>query len=282
MADYFDSNELNYFIDLLQTVKDEVSIESYIYIKNILNSIEFPIPFIIYPKGTKFVRNRVHQEDVLFDSVDQLSYRRDIQNIRRFGRANEPGQSVFYCSNNDNLSFAETSYVAREQKDRDFEYVTSGLWIATENITAVSLLTNEYIRGQHAEIDESSKSFENIIALQNDESATAFKDLFQFLSKEFSNVSEGNSNHYKITAAFANYIFNSVEKADGLLYPSTLYPREGFNFAFKSKIVDDNKIQFYVARRIKMENIGNKKYEQTEEIESMVNQQKSNIIEWRK
>lgn len=277
----FNSKELEYFLDLLKTAKDEVSIESYIYIKNILNSIEFPIPITIYPKGTKFVRNRVHQENILFKNVDQLSYRKDIHNIKTFGRANEPGQSVFYCSDNDILSFVETSHVARELKDKDFEYLTTGLWIATENIVTVSLLTNEDIRGQHSEIDESSKSFENIIATQNDESGFAVKGLFEFLSKEFSQASGGNSNHYKITAAFTNYIFDSVKEADGILYPSTLYPTKGFNFAFKPEVVE-NKMQFYAAQRIKMQNMGDKKYFETEKFESIIHKTKSDTIQWKK
>lgn len=278
----FDSTQIDYFLNLLQTAKDELSIESYIYIKNILNSIEFPIPITIYAKGTKFIRNRVHREDeILFEKVDQLSYRLDIQNIKNFGRANEPGQSVFYCADNDILSFVETSHIAREQKEKDFEYITSGIWVSTENIIAVSLLTNDDIKGQHTEIDESSKSFENLINTQNDESASAFGRLFQFLSKQFSRVAEGNSNHYKITTAFANYIFDSVEKADGILYPSTLYKTEGFNFAFKPEVVD-NKMQFYAAQRIKMQNMGNKKYVETDKIESAIHHTKDNIIHWLK
>jgi hypothetical protein len=279
MIENFDVKELDYFLNLLQTAKDEVSIESYTYIKNILNSIEFPIPFAIYPKGTKFIRNRIHKSNEHFETVDQLSYIQDIKNIKKFGRANEPGQSVFYCANNDILSFIETSSIAREQKDKDFEYITTGIWIATEDITAVSLLTNENIRGQHSEIDDFSKSFENIITNQNDESAYAVSGLFQFLSKEFSRTAEGNHNHYKITAAFTNYIFDSVERADGVLYPSTLYPTQGFNFAFKPEVVD-NKMQFYAAQRIKMQNMGNKKYVETEKIESQINYSRSNIIHW--
>jgi hypothetical protein len=277
----FKSKELEYFLDLLKTAKNEVSIESYIYIKNILNSIEFPIPITIYPKGTKFVRNRVHQENIFFKNVDQLSYRKDIQNIKTFGRANEPGQSVFYCSDNDILSFVETSHVARELKDKDFEYLTTGIWIATENIVMVSLLTNDDIRGQHSEIDESSKSFENLIATQNDESGFAVKGLFEFLSKEFSQAAGGDSNHYKITAAFTNYIFDSVKVADGILYPSTIYPTKGFNFAFKPEVVD-TKMQFYAAQRIKMQNMGNKKYFETEKIESIIHKTKSDSIQWKK
>ena len=117
--------------------------------------------------------------------------------------------------------------------------------------------------------------------MQNDENAIVVKNLYEFLSKEFSRIAEGNSNHYKITAAFTNYIFDSVKEAHGILYPSTLLPTEGFNFAFRPEVVD-SKMQFYAAKRIKMQNFGNKKYVETENIQSLINETKSDTIQWKK
>lgn len=280
MDNIFDNNELNKFIDLLKTAKNETSIESYIYIKNILNSVEFPIPITIYPKGTKFIRARVHnRNEDFFKTTDQLSYRKDLLNIKKFGRANEPGQSIFYCSNNEILSFVETSHIARENKEKNFEYLTESLWISTEEITAVTLLTNENIRGQHSEIDNSSRSYERMFESQNDENSKIVKELLEFLSKEFSQIANGNSNHYKITSAFANYIYDTVEDVDGILYPSSLYPIEGFNFAFKPNVVE-TKMKFYAARRIKMTKIGDKKYADLEQIESLPYTREDNNISW--
>lgn len=275
----FDTKELDYFLGLLKSAKDKTTIESYIYIKNILKSIEFPIPFVMYPKGSKFVRCRVHKNgNTFFNNISELSYIEDIKKVTQFGRANEPGQSVFYCANDDALTLMETSEVARKLIDKPYEYITTGLWISTEDIYAASLLTNDDIRGKHANIDEISKDFEKIIENQNDESAKAVNGLMQFLSKEFSRPSNGNSNQYKITAAFTNYIFDSVQRVDGILYPSTIYGEKGFNFAFKPEIVD-KKLKFFAANRRKMENMGNQKYVETEFIESLPNQGKDKI-EW--
>lgn len=277
---YLDTKEMDKLLRLIKTAKNEDSIESYIYIKNILNSIEFSIPFVLYPKGSKFVRSRIHKQDeVFFEKVSELSYIEDFQNIKKFGRANEPGQSVFYCADDDWLSFVEISQITREKKEKDFEFITNGIWISTKDILVVSLLTNDNIRGQNNQIDDLSKSFEEFFKSQNDESSKAFINLFQFLSKEFSQVAEGNSNHYKVTAAFTNYIFDYVKNADGILYPSTLYPSKGFNFAFKPQIVDE-KMEFYIAAKIKMEKTGDKKYDQTEYKESLINRLKANEIIW--
>ncbi len=277
---HFDSKELDYFIDLLKKAKDESSIESYIYIKNVLNSVEFAIPFIIYPKGSKFVRCRVHNNETdFFNKVSELSYRKDIQNIKSFGRANEPGQSVFYCADDDALSLMETSEVARKQIDKPVEYITTGLWVSTEDIYAVNLLSNEDIRGKHASVDKYSIDFEKLVEEQNDENARMLRNMLEFLSKEFSRPSNGNSNHYKITTAFTNYIFDSVDKADGILYPSTIYTEKGFNFALKPEVVE-RKMRFLAANRRKMENVGQKNYVETEFIQSLITGDQNNI-QWK-
>lgn len=236
MEKKFDKKELDYFLNLLSTAKDEESIESYIYIKNILNSIEFPVPFTIYGKGTKFVRSRAHKENEdFFETVDQISYRRDIQNIKNFGRGNEPGQSVFYCTNDSIVSFAETSSIVREDNEKEFEYMTTGIWILTENIMVVNLIPNENTIGQHTEFEESTKDFERFIESQNDESAFVVKELLQFLSKEFSTAIKENSNHYKITAAFTNYVFDSFDKADGIFISKYNIFNRRIQFCFKNR-----------------------------------------------
>ncbi|MBS7232746.1 RES domain-containing protein [Flavobacterium psychroterrae] len=277
MEEILNKKELDSLLESLSKAKDEKSIESYIYIKNILDSIEFPLPITIYLKGTKFVRSRAHKEDEdFFETVDQLSYRKDIRNIKKFGRANEPGQSIFYCANNAIVSFAETNSVVREDEKKDFEYITSGVWISTEDIIVVNLLTNENTKGQHVDFDQSIESFEDLIDSQNDENGFAVRDLLQFLSKEFSTSFRNNSNHYKITSAFTNYVL-LIDKVDGILYPSTIYPTEGFNFALRTDVVD-KKMKFYAAQRIKMQKIGDKEYKEVEKTESEISTSEDNII----
>lgn len=121
--DFLNPQDIRCFLNILKEAKDNRSIESYIYIKNILNSIEFAIPFTKFSKDYRFVRTRVHSEgEDFFTNISDLSHRKDVQNIKIFGRANEPGQSFFYCSNNDSLSLFETSEIARKQENKQFEY----------------------------------------------------------------------------------------------------------------------------------------------------------------
>lgn len=278
---FFDHEEMEKFLDVLQKQKDERSIESYIYIKNILNTVEFPIPFTLFEKNKRFVRTRVHKEsEEFFTNVEDLSYRKDVQNIKSFGRANEPGQSFFYCSDDDSLSLIETSHIARYLEEKDFEFSTNGLWIAKENLVIVNVLTNDDIRGKHKQIDDLSVDFEKLLSDQDDEAAMAVKNFYQFISKEFSRPAENDSNHYKVTAAFTNYIFDSIDKVDGIMYPSTLLNHKGFNFVFKPETVE-KKLQFLVASRRKMQFDGEKSYTETEMFDSEINLTGKGEITWK-
>ena len=142
-----------------------------------------------------------------------------------------------------------------------------------------SVLTNEDIRGNHSKIDNISIDFENVISQQNDESAKVVKELMQFLSKEFSTLTVKDSNHYKITAAFSNYIFDTVPKADGILYPSTIFVTKGFNIALHPETVE-SKLKFKAANRRKMQNMGNGQYIEIEFIESYIYNEDTEDIIW--
>jgi hypothetical protein len=278
MEKEFNYNELQKVLNLFREAKANESIESYIYIKNLLQRMGFPIPFVIYPKGSKFVRCRIHNSTTsFFNNVKDISYHTDVENIKSFGRANEPGQSVFYCSDDDWISYVETSPIARNGQDAEKEIVTTGLWIATTDILVASVLNNEKIRGKNKKIDSISQDFEKITKMQGDENAKIVEEFFQFLSSEFAQESNGNSNQYKITAAFTNYIFNSVKQADGILFPSSLYIEKGLNFALKTNVVD-KKMKFHSAIRRIMEKKRKTSYVETELLESKPSDGKS--IEW--
>lgn len=143
----------------------------------------------------------------------------------------------------------------------------------------VNVLTNEDIRGQNKEIDELSVDFEKLLANQNDKAAAAVRELYQFISKEFSRFAENDSNHYKITAAFTNYVFD-IKEVDGIMYPSTIVTNEGLNFVFKPSSVE-NKLKFVAASRRKMEFDGNKSYTETEMIDSQFSETGRGKIIWK-
>ncbi|WP_129583060.1 hypothetical protein [Flavobacterium cyanobacteriorum] len=97
------------------------------------------------------------------------------------------------------------------------------------------------------------------------------------MSKEFSTEARGDSKHYKITTAFTNYVFDTIEQADAIIYPSTVNKLKGFNFVLPPYIADQ-KLQFIAANRRKMSRISTTNYVETEFIESV--SVEGDIIVW--
>lgn len=84
-------------------------------VSKIFSTEEFPI-LSQYPKGQiEQYSYRHNNEDFL--NYDQLSYRKDLLNIKNLSKM-KPGQSIFYCSNNEILSFVETSHISLEKNKR--------------------------------------------------------------------------------------------------------------------------------------------------------------------
>jgi len=261
------SEQLLGLIKLFEAAKHKKDESSYVYIRNILNRLFFPIPIITYPKGTRFVRCRIHKpNEDFFRKKSELSYRKDYHNILNFGRANEPGQSMFYCANIDWLAYLETSEITRKGKNKEVEYITLSYWEAVEEITAVTMLTNDKIIGKNKDLDIYTYNFARYFNNLDSELRKPVTEFYQFLSKEFSNISENNIDNYKITCAFTNYIFDFFEQADCIIYPSSLYLEKGFNAVFDTKKVDD-KLKLYSVLRKKMELSDIKEYKETEIID---------------
>lgn len=272
--------ELSRLINLLLEVKDKDDAQSYIYIKNIIYNIDIPIPYMVYPKGEVFFRSRPHlNSESYFDEISLISYNPNYQSILNFGRANEPGQSLFYCASHEYLAFAETSEITRKKLKIDFEYMTTGAWIAQKDLKIAVLVTPRHLDGINKFQDNCTNLVSSFINQQNDDNAKIVNNLFQFLANEFSINTGDNSKHYKITAAFVNYIFDNNPDIDAIQYPSTIYRNNGLNYVFHPKSVDE-KLKFCLAKRAKMQMIDEINYKQSEIIESKINNGFSSKIDW--
>lgn len=122
----------------LKELKTSDSISSYTHIKNILSYQCIMIPYTLV-KPDKLIRYRRHNSnniDHLFKHSEDLTYRKDILNIENFGRANEPGQGVFYCndSHNQSTGIAEIVSVFRGNEDSPEEVLTISAWDLVESL----------------------------------------------------------------------------------------------------------------------------------------------------
>ena len=272
-------DDIDYLIKCIKDENEVNSFESYTYIKNIFQNLHIPLPTRLVPVGTRVARCRPHSNNEdFFKLISDLSYRTDLINIKKFGRANEPGQSMFYCSDAHELSFVETSLITRQNVAVDFELLTTGVWEVEKELIVVNILTNDRIKGRNKVVDAMHEDFENFIK-QAGQSGEVLKRFLTFVSDEFTKEAKGDSSKYMISCAFANYVYNNFPNVDGILFPSSLYPDKGMNFVILPETVDKS-MKFLQARRGKMKKRSGTVYDEVDTIESKMNKDEVEKIDW--
>lgn len=236
-------------IEKLSKLKASNSISSYPHIKNILKNQRIPVAFTEL-KPFKLIRYRSHidkNRDKLFGSSQELSYRTDILNINELGRANESGQGLFYCNDNENQNTGITEIVSvfRGNENSEEEVLTIGAWDVTENLTLAMILPSEQIIGNNKDFDMMKADFNRF------EESPEFEDLKilnEFLANEFTLDIEKHNSNYKISCAFAMYIKEQIPEVDGIMYASVKSEYKGVNIVLWPKVVDE-KLEFVAARK---------------------------------
>ncbi len=259
-------------IEHIKTVDRTDSFYAYTYVYNLINSLYFPAPPVKIKKGQKFIRGRVHKNNELyFEKVSDLSYRKDINKILTFGRANEPHQSIFYCSDNQVTALNETFTVAREDKNIEYEEITWSVWELTKDIELIYVIGNPDKPTPNTMVNESTQIFlKKLKQFKYEEQTILFH---KFISDQFGIRANGYSSLYKISCAFANYIYNHIwsdseseeqKISAGIIYSSSICPEEGMNIALKTDFVDDT-LKIIGAQKARMERIGKThRYEEKE------------------
>jgi hypothetical protein len=236
-------------IEKLSKLKASNSISSYPHIKNILKNQRIPIAFTEL-KPFKLIRYRSHNDDnrdKLFGSSKELSYRTDILNINELGRANESGQGLFYCNDNENQNTGITEIVSifRGNENSEEEVLTIGAWDVNENLTLAMILPSEQIIGNNKDFDMMKADFNRF------EESPEFEDLKilnEFLANEFTLDIEKHNSNYKISCAFSMYIKEQIPEVDGIMYASVKSEYKGVNIVLWPEVVD-KKLEFVAARK---------------------------------
>lgn len=244
--------EVERFIEMIESYDRTESYFSYPFIKNALDQIIISVPQFKIDIGKKFIRGRVHtNNEKYFKNISQISYHQEPFLIKDFGRANEPCQSMFYCSDNETTSFIETCSITREEKDKDFELITWGTWEVIKPFCISYVIANDNHSGKNETHKLISKKFDEFLLTMTEETSLPLKIFHDFLSKKFQLKALGHAAMYKITSAYTNWVFNErfyahgdderkPETIGGLMYSSTLWPDEGMNLAIRPEIVDNH------------------------------------------
>jgi hypothetical protein len=97
----------NRILEILKELQGRDIENVYTSIKNFFDYQNFPFQKVDLVSSYKplFRVRRHEQGEDFFYNESEVSYRRDFINIKSYGRCNEPLQSLFYCSDNNMLSF---------------------------------------------------------------------------------------------------------------------------------------------------------------------------------
>lgn len=273
-------------LNFIEKKKIENSPSSYISIKNTFKLFSIPIPIITIPAGTKLFRLRIHNEpDILFQNIKDIGHQVARNNIKEFGRANEPLQSVFYCSDIQRTSFCETSKLIRSSKKPVVEESTTGIWITKRDIM-LAALPKDNNKGENPTVAALNKDFNKFVAKYDHVDFNNLQYFHHKIAEEFSAPHTPDNCSYLVTAAFANYIFETKMKTaetnietlvDGITYPSVQWDSEGMNLALRPELIENRDIELQKAIFHKMELVNSKTYIETKTIQS----KKTDYDNWR-
>lgn len=227
-------------LDFLESVKENLSKINPLLIESAIKDLRNkPIPIAIVHKDIATIdRVAIHDKDFRALNIQRLSYNNnkvilESQKERNiYGRANLPGQSIFYGAlstpeipMNRATAFMETTSMIKDASIKE-EYFTVSRWVLKDNFKVFECVfqNNENVNSAVNRSREKQTKFMHEITdnemLKND----AIRQL-SFFSDEFSKYVDRNKSHeYLITAHFSDMIFNHPENKNleigGITYPS--------------------------------------------------------------
>lgn len=263
----------------LMELKEDNSIESYTHIKNILKNQLIPIIHSEIKPFRLFRYRKHYKNEDFFNTSEELTYRKDILSINKFGRLNEPGQGYFYCNDNknQNTGIAEIVSVFRGNEESNEEILTIGMWNVNKTLNLAVILPNNENNGINSEFDKLKESYNNF--LDKTEHFEDVKILNEFIANEFTLDLEKDKSNYKITCAYSNNIKEKFPEIDGIVYASVKSEFNGTNIVLWPEVVD-SKIEFFAARKSIFKRVVDKNFVEVETFDNKSYDSKSDKIIW--
>ena len=216
-----------------------------------VSDYDIPVIRFFIGAGSSLIRQRVNEPGKEYNLVKELYYPPAI-NIKDYGRANLPFQSMFYacCFSLDPdeplprmLTLMETSSFFKDTESCGIERATCSRWLVKDRLELIVLPFYTHYNRPCKMIMEIQTRWDDAIKSTNiNEDA---KELVDYMSAEISKDFPNSKGYFKI-ANFVNYLLYVNEKtrdADGVMYPSVPGDGAGFNVVLKKESADV-KIEF--------------------------------------
>lgn len=176
----------------------------------------------------------------IFTSENDISYREDINNIDKYGRANAPFQSMFYGAIPTSkikysriTSLIETSEIFRDipkNKLVDANFMmTLGKWEIKKPLKLIDLVFNKNNIETIEDIKLSNEDAKKVIAESFPDNTEQIELILEFFSDEFAKTDIKSNNDYKISCIYSQMALN--QGVDGIIYPSVRTKAMGYNIA---------------------------------------------------
>lgn len=201
--------------------------------------------------GKMVYRARVNEKDKSFCNRDEISYIKDLTSITRYGRANRPGRSLFWCSDDVMTAFVETADSKLRDNSTEAGSVTIGCWRVVrpaENVALVLNSSDTLSRLFPAE-SEAAKAVRFLVDNKDRWEVERWRKALDYLVARFT---ERVTNHlqYQITSAIFDALIGD-SPVGGIAYPSVSSEALGINYALlpdtinrRLKLVDVVRLDF--------------------------------------
>lgn len=236
----------------------KVSYEKILYylIKEI---VVLPITVAKIIKGYPVFRARVNKDDEIFYSENEISYRVDNDNIKDYGRANIPKQSMFYGAIESKevphprlVNLFETSELFREPNDKDGEFIlTVGKWRVKEDFKVIEMVFSKGNVQNNEDINRSYNKQKEMMLKDYPDQLDQIEKILEFFSDEFAKKVKNSNSDYKITTAYLNLALMNKQDLCGVTYPSVRTDYKANNIAIFPSVVE----QFLDLEMVSMFNI---------------------------
>lgn len=226
----------------------------------LLNDLKL-IPFVTakLKAGHHIERARLNEPNQIFYSEKDISYRTDFENIKKYGRANFPGQSLFYGAIKTEhidhpriVNLLETSEMYRTaDRKTDAEFVmTVGKWRIKQDFEVVESVFNKHNIATSPQIKASYEYHLEKIKKEIPDRLDDIEFLLEFFSDEFAKKEIKTDSDYKVSVAYTELAINFKNLA-GVTYPSVRTDYQGFNVALVMPAVE-NFLELEVAAMFKI------------------------------
>lgn len=200
-----------------------------------------------------------HPSNKPFDRISDISYiqEKDLHLIKDFGRANKPGQSMFYGTFDYQIGCVEVMPSADEIYKRRALFFVVGMWRIIDSLRLAQIPHSETVFSNFYDavsFDSETIQIEDV-RKKNREIKNQINNFYdfenlKFFADQFARFDEGNS--YKLSNYYSSRVLNHYtqfpvqEHIEGIVYPSIVNSYQHENIVLSPNIVN-KKLKFHSA-----------------------------------